>query len=76
VVSTHNMMALVVPFVTTPSRRFGDTVCDILTTKANCRLETDWSAVDRWFTTRSRCLIATTARVAARQTNKLTCTLM
>jgi len=69
-------MSSVVPFVMTPSGRFGDKACGLLLAMANRAFGTDRSAEGRWLTTWPNRLVATTVQGAALQLKKQTSTLM
>jgi len=69
-------MSSVVPFVMTPSGRFGDKACGLLLTMANRAFGTDRSAKGRWLTTWRNRLVATAVQGAALQLKKQTSALM
>jgi len=74
--ATMSNMSSVVPFVMTPSGRFGDKACGLLLTMANRAFGADRSAKGRWLTTCRNRLVATAVQGAALQLRKQTSTLM
>jgi len=74
--ATMSNMSSVVPFVMTPSGRFGDKACGLLLTMANRAFGADRSAKGRWLTTWRNRLVATAVQGAALQLKKQTSTLM
>jgi len=68
-------MSSVVPFVMTPSGRFGDKACGLLLTMAKRAFGAERSAKGRWLTTWRNHLIATAVQCAALQLKKQTSTL-